>query len=83
MSRKKSLYITKYNKDSKRFINQCILCGTEGYAPQVDEVDFAESGKFHRAIKNSLLANYQVLKLNDIGVCESCEEIANQNRSNA
>jgi hypothetical protein len=70
--------------DAKRFINTCIICGRQGYAPQIDDADFvSESMMFHglvREILQSQLREYfNLLPLDEAGRCEGCSANANSN----
>jgi hypothetical protein len=66
------------NPYARRFINTCIKCGKQGYAPQIDDADFAgnESTVFHRfsreKLKVMLSKYFEPLALDDTGSCESC-----------
>jgi ribosomal protein S14 len=66
------------NPAAKRFINTCATCGRQGYAPQIDNADFAgnESTVFHRftraQLKAMLSRYYEPLVLDDSGRCEDC-----------
>jgi len=44
------------NPYAKRFINTCVMCGKQGYAPQIEDVDFAgtESTVLHRFSREKL-----------------------------
>lgn len=66
------------NRYARRFINTCIMCGKQGYAPQIDDADFAgnESTVYHRfsreKLKEMLSKYFEPLALDDTGRCESC-----------
>jgi hypothetical protein len=66
------------NPYAKRFINTCAVCGAQGYAPQIDDADFAgnESTVFHRFSRDVLQARlrryYRPLSLNEAGRCAAC-----------
>ena len=66
------------NPYAKRFINTCAACGAQGYAPQIDNVDFAgsESTVFHRFSREKLQAMlrryYRPLSLDEAGRCDAC-----------
>jgi hypothetical protein len=66
------------NRYAKRFINTCVTCGKQGYAPQIDNADFAgnESTIYHRFSREKLKAMlskyYDPLPLDEAGRCESC-----------
>lgn len=66
------------NSYSKRFINTCAICGAKGYAPQIDDPDFADE-KFspHRdfsrkALRGMLRRYYKPLPLDGNGRCADC-----------
>jgi len=66
------------NPYAKRFINTCVMCGKQGYAPQIDNADFAgrESTVYHwfsrEKLKAMLRNYYEPLALDETGRCESC-----------
>ncbi len=66
------------NPDSKRYINTCVVCGAKGYAPQVDDPDFADA-KYtphrdfsRRMMKSQLRKYYKPLSLDAAGRCAGC-----------
>ena len=72
INRKTSLYVAKFNKAAKRYINKCALCGVEGYAKQIEEEDFIKAGQFNTSIRHDLQASYQKLVLSNNGLCPQC-----------
>jgi hypothetical protein len=66
------------NRYAKRFLNTCVICGKQGYAPQIANADFAgkESTVYHRfsreKLKVMLCKYYEPLALDDAGRCTSC-----------
>ena len=66
------------NPYAQRFINTCAVCGAQGYAPQIDDADFAgnESTAFHRFSREKLQAMlrkyYQPMALDEAGRCDDC-----------
>jgi len=66
------------NPQSQRFINTCAVCGAQGYAPQIDDTDFAgnESTVFHRfsreQLQGKLRKYYRPLALDIDGRCAAC-----------
>ena len=66
------------NPFAKRFINTCAVCGAEGYAPQIDDADFAgnESTVFHQFSREKLQAMlrgyFEPLALDEAGHCAAC-----------
>jgi hypothetical protein len=66
------------NPHAKRFINTCVMCGKQGYAPQIDDADFAgdESTVYHRLCRMQLKAMlsryYEPLSLDEAGCCQGC-----------
>jgi hypothetical protein len=71
------------NPSAKRFITTCAICGRQGYAPQIDDADFAgnESTVFHRFTRGKLKAMlckyYEPLMLDRAGRCEECAAPSN------
>jgi hypothetical protein len=66
------------NPYAQRFINTCAVCGTKGYAPHIDDADFAgnESTVIHRFSRGKLQAMlrkyYTPMALDEAGRCEAC-----------
>ena len=79
--RGKSLYIQKWNPSAKRFINTCVICGSQGYSPSIDEIGFVYdeaqnvSDFEHRAIRSELKSVLKPLYLDSLGRCSDCERI--------
>jgi hypothetical protein len=68
-SRKDNWFVQ--NRYAMRVINTCVVCGKQGYTPQVDEPAFAgsESTVYHRfsreVLKARLHSYYQLLALDE------------------
>jgi hypothetical protein len=66
------------NPYSQRFINTCAVCGAQGYAPQIDDADFAGnvSTMIHQFSRKKLQAMlrryYRPLALDEAGRCTAC-----------
>jgi hypothetical protein len=66
------------NPYAQRFINTCAVCGAQGYAPQIDDADFAGNGStlIHRFSREKLQAllrkYYQPMALDETGRCDEC-----------
>ena len=76
--RGKSLYIQKWNPSAKRFIRTCVICGAEGYSPDIDDEGFVYdnaqklSHTEHRAIRAELKKVFGPLSLDSLGRCATC-----------
>ena len=79
--RVKSLYIEKWNPSAKRFINTCVICGSHGYNPSIDDIGFVYdkaqkvSDLEHRAIRSELKSVLKPLPLDSLGRCIDCARI--------
>jgi hypothetical protein len=73
-SRKDNWFVQ--NRYAKRFINICVMCGKQGYAPQIDHEGFAgnESTVYHQfsrgKLKNMLRAYFEPLAVDEAGRCQ-------------
>ena len=78
--RGRSLYVEKWNPSAKKYINTCVLCGKQGFAPAILEADFVASppnklGDLERpAIRQALTKTLPPLQLDDQGRCADCAE---------
>ena len=72
-----SLYVERWNPDAKRFINTCKLCGHQGYSPSIDEDGFCNDF-VHRAIHAELKKTLTPLPLDELGRCEACARVHDQ-----
>lgn len=80
IKRGNSLYVERWNKSAKKFINVCAVCGKTGYSPTLDEEGFIHPSPNvtdfkHRAIAVELSAVYQPLPLDGLGRCETCARL--------
>ena len=79
--RGKSLYIEKWNPTAKKFINTCVVCGSQGYNPTIDDEGFVcdNPGKIsdleHRVIRSELKSVFKPLYLDSLGRCCDCARI--------
>ncbi len=78
--RGKSLFIESWNPATKKHINTCVLCGTQGYNPSIDDEGFiGEEGKAknfeHRAMRDELRKVMKPLALDELGRCETCAKV--------
>ncbi len=77
----KSLYIDKWNKSAKNFINTCVICGAKGYSPTIDEDGFIYDNANnienfeHRAIRQELKSVLSPLSLDELGRCPTCAKL--------
>ena len=66
-----SLYIRKFNPESKKYINTCIICGSKGYNPSIDCDGFSDD-PIRRVVRDELKKTFQMLALDEFGRCEFC-----------
>ena len=78
-----SLYLSKWNRSAKKYINICCICGSQGYSPVILETDFynrdPDTYTEKRAIYEELKKILQPLPLDDLGRCEVCAKIQTKN----
>ena len=65
-----SIYIEKWNKSAKKYINTCSLCGSRGYSPVIEAEDFAD-----RVTYRELTKTMKRLPLDELGRCSDCARI--------
>ncbi len=76
--RGRSLYIQKWNPSAKRFIRTCVICGAQGYSPDIDDEGFVYDNAHnlshteHRAIRAELKRVFGPLALDRFGRCDAC-----------
>jgi hypothetical protein len=64
--------VSRFNPDTKRFINTCSACGRQGYTPQILEPDFV-TDLVKRTMRDVLLKNYEALPVNEHSLCAECQ----------
>lgn len=74
-----SLYLEKWNRSAKKFINICGICGSQGYSPVILETDFYDRDPStyteERVIYQELTKTLKPLPLDGLGRCEACAKI--------
>ncbi len=77
-----SLYLDKWNPSSKKYINVCNICGCQGYSPVILDANFYNKApNVHsekRAIYNELTKILNPLALDELGRCEVCAKIQDE-----
>ena len=77
-----SLYLNKWNRSAKKYINICCICGSQGYSPVILEENFYNRDPHtylvNRAIYQELTKALKPLPLDDLGRCEVCAKIQTQ-----
>ena len=61
-----SIYIEKWDKSAKKYINTCVICGHKGYSPVVETEGFCE------VIFKELSKTLHKLELDEYGRCIYC-----------
>lgn len=61
-----SIYIEKWDKSAKKYINTCVICGHKGYSPVV------EKEGFDKVIFKELSKTLRKLELDEYGRCSYC-----------
>jgi len=72
-----SLYIHNWNKNAKKYINTCNICGSKGYSLVILEPSFQDQNipSENRAIYNELIKILKPLELDYLGRCDDCARI--------
>ena len=66
-----SIFIEKWNKSAKKYINTCAICGHKGYSPVVENEDFSVTLE-NKAIFKELSKTLHRLELDEYGRCIVC-----------
>ena len=62
--RSKAWYRKQYPEVSK-WLNQCIICQTEGYKPELNEIK--------TNLANNIKSQWDELDVNDLNICQDCD----------
>ena len=65
-----SLYIEKWNRLAKKYINTCAICGHKGYSPVIEHEGFC-----NHVIYEELSKTLCKLSLDKLGRCEDCARV--------
>ena len=65
-----SIYIEKWNKSAKKYINTCAICGSKGYSPVIEYDDFKDE-----VIYKELTKTLKKMDLDELGRCEDCARV--------
>ena len=73
-----SEYIKAYPK-LKKWINQCIICGSVGYKPELPEILTSNfgNGEYPTFGAYNIRRYFQPLAVNEFGICEECQKRLN------
>lgn len=71
-----SLYIEKWNKSAKKYINTCVICGYRGYSPVIEYENFCTTLE-NKVIFKELSKILNKLELDEFGRCIDCARIQN------
>ena len=72
--RQYSLYIEKWDKSAKKYINTCKICGCKGYSPVIECEIFCANWE-NKAIFDELSKTLSKLELDELGRCQYCAKI--------
>lgn len=64
-SREQKIFL-KEHPDIKRWLNQCIICGTTGYKPELPETIFPG------LLAENIRKLFKPLSVDDLNICEQC-----------
>ena len=65
-----SLYIEKWHRSAKKYINTCAICGHKGYSPVIEHEEFC-----NHVIQKELSKTLCKLSLDELGRCEDCAKV--------
>ena len=73
-----SNYIKTYSK-LKKWINECIICGSVGYNPEMPEILTRNigNGEYPTFGAYNIRRYFQPLAVNELGICEECQKRLN------
>ena len=69
-----SLYIEKWNKSAKKYVNTCAICGANGYSPVIEYDDFCTSLE-NNVIFKELTKTLNKLELDELNRCFDCARL--------
>ena len=69
-----SIWIEKWNKSAKKYINTCSICGKKGYSPVIDAEGFCETSE-NRVNYKELTKTLRKLEIDEYGRCTDCARI--------
>ncbi len=69
-----SLYIEKWDKSAKKYINTCKICGHRGYSPVIEYEDFCTDWK-NEVIFYELSKTLCKLELDELDRCKCCAKM--------
>lgn len=76
-----SIYIEKWNKSAKKYINICAVCGHKGYSPVIEYDDFCTTPE-NKVIYKELSKTLCKLELDESGRCRYCAKIQDKVKIN-
>lgn len=65
-----SLYIEKWNKSAKKYINTCKIRGHKGYSPVIEQEDFPD-----RVTYMELTKTLPKMEIDELGRCADCARV--------
>lgn len=65
-----SIYIEKWNRSAKKYINTCAICGHKGYSPVIEDENFCDTTTYRELVKT-----LNKLELDNLGRCTDCARI--------
>lgn len=69
-----SIYIEKWNKPAKKYINACKICGYRGYSPVIEYESFRTTLE-NKVIFEELSKTLHRLELDEYGRCVDCARV--------
>lgn len=69
-----SIYIEKWNKSAKKYVNTCAICGQKGYSPVIEHENFCTTLK-NKTIFIELSKTLRKLAIDELGRCTDCARI--------
>ncbi len=69
-----SLYLEKWSREDKKYINTCVICGFKGYSPAIEQNEFKDKVTYRELVKT-----LPRLELDELGRCSDCARIQDKN----
>ena len=69
-----SIYIEKWNRSAKKYINTCAICGYKGYSPVIENDTFCITRK-NQVIFEELSKTLRRLELDEHRRCNDCASV--------
>lgn len=72
-----SIYLEKWNPTAKKYINVCAICGSRGYSPVVENLEFKET-----MARDELMKVLPRMEVDEQGRCSDCARVQENSGTN-